>query len=614
MEAGEATVENLFDSKIIYEVPRYQRQYVWDEKPQWEPLWQDVKKIAERLVDSAKEKDGEYSFDEKIVPHFMGAVVIKRKDKISARSAPTWFVVDGQQRLTTILLMMKAMSSVFDGRGEGGHAATLREFTDNTHFSGVQPLDLVKLRPNGVGYRSFRALMDVDDESQEILDSSDKLVQCYRFFESVISDWCTLHEDNLELGALALHHAVAEKLQVASITLDVNDNEHEIFESLNARGESLTEFDKSKNYMLHHALDDNTVDQDEFYIKYLERFDENTWWSDDHDAGYRSAGNRADVLTWFWIRVMLGGKPVNQKAIYQNVRNHIEDMIGQGNSITSVARSFFQYADAFEELENQEKDHSKLGTYKYRRDTLKIGQFTPVFMTLLTRIESRGIFTNCMQIIDNYLMRRMMFMNVANRFADPVQKLLSIINDTDDVQQIPKRLIEELMSYGSISNVWPTDGQLAERMLDSWDPKNNVARLVLEEVERSILPSGVAYRDLPRSLLTLEHIMPESWEEHWPLPDRSSDMDRQGRAKSTSCIGNFTLLRKGMNSTLSNSSYERKVKYFRSDNLELNKHLVTEYPDVWNEDTIRERGEWILSKVFEIWPHGDALKQKFKIK
>lgn len=149
MEAGEATVENLFDSKIIYEVPRYQRQYVWEKETQWLPLWEDVEKIAERLIDSAEEKDGEYSFDEKIVPHFMGAVVIKRKDKISARSAPTWIVVDGQQRLTTILLMMKAMSSVFDGIEEGSHAATLREFTDNKHFSGVQEQDLVKLRPRG---------------------------------------------------------------------------------------------------------------------------------------------------------------------------------------------------------------------------------------------------------------------------------------------------------------------------------------------------------------------------------------------------------------------------------------------------------------------------------
>lgn len=614
MDAGKATVESLFDSKIIYEVPRYQRQYVWELKSQWEPLWEDVKKIAERLVDSAEEKDGEYSFDEKIVPHFMGAVVVKAKNKVSANSAPTWIVVDGQQRLTTILLMMKAMSDVFERIEESAiHAGPLRDFTHNKHFSRVQEEDLVKLRPTGTGYSSFRSLMKVDDKSEEVSDHSDKLGQCYKFYERVTQQWLKQHESELDLAALALRHAVTEKLQVAKIALSANDNEHEIFESLNARGEPLTEFDKSKNHMLHHALNE-IGEQDKFYIRYLERFDKNTWWREGHDAGYRSSGNRADVLTWFWIRVMLGGKPINQKAIYQNVRNHIEDMIGQGNSITGVAQSFSQYADAFEELENQEKDHSKLGTYKYRRDTLKTGQFTPVFMTLLTRIESRGIFTNCMQIIDNYLMRRMMFMNVANRFADPVQKLLSIIDDTDDVQHIPKRLIDELMSYGSISNVWPTDGQLAERMLDAWDPKNNVARLVLEEVERSILPSGVAYRDLPRSLLTLEHIMPENWEEHWPLPNRSSDMDRQGRVKSISCIGNFTLLRKGMNSTLSNSSYERKLEYFKSDNLELNKHLVTEYPDVWNEDTIRERGEWILSKVFEIWPHGDALKQRFKIK
>ena len=606
MEAGEATVENLFDSKIIYEVPRYQRQYVWEKETQWLPLWEDVEKIAERLIDSAEEKDGEYSFDEKIVPHFMGAVVIKRKDKISARSAPTWIVVDGQQRLTTILLMMKAMSSVFDGIEEGSHAATLREFTDNKHFSGVQEQDLVKLRPRGVGYRSFRSLMGVDDESQEILDSSDKLVQCYRFFESVIFDWCASHEDNLELGALALHHAVAEKLQVASITLDINDNEHEIFESLNARGVSLTEFDKSKNHMLHHALKE-IGEQDEFYGKYLERFDADTWWREPHrQPGFR--GDRANALTWFWSVIMYE-RSINQEEVYQNVRHYIE----QRNDITSIAETFVQYANAFEGLEKQDIDYSKLGSYMHRRAALKIGQFTPVFMSLLARIESRGLFTNCMQIIDNYLMRRMMFTHLTNGFRPSIPKLLNVVSSTNDVQEIPGRLIDELMSYNSNSNIWPTDEQLANRMLDAWYPKNGVARLILEEVERLILPTGAAYRHAPRDL-TIEHIMPEEWQAHWPLPYGTSDRDRQRRIRSVPSIGNFTLLRKAMNSALSNSTYKRKLKHFKSDNLELNKHLVTEYPDVWNEDTIRERGEWILSKVVEIWPHGDALKQRFKIK
>lgn len=608
MEADEATIEDLFQSKIVYEVPRYQRQYVWDEKSQWQPLWQDVKNIAERLIDGAEEKDGEYTFDEEIVPHFMGAVVIKRKDKISARSAPTRIVVDGQQRLTTILLMMKAMSNVLDGVGQIEHADILRELTHNTHYR-VQDSDAVKLRPTGIGYNSFRSLMNPHEEHDTIDSASDRLDKCCQFYEDKIMEWFISHEDDLDLSAYALRSAVAEKLQVARITLAVNDNEHEIFESLNARGISLTEFDKSKNHMLHHALKE-IGEQDEFYKKYLERFDSETWWSERYSQpGFVGVGNRSNALTWYWITVMKRTM-VKQEEVYQHIRQYIENK----NDIINIAESFYKYADAFEELEKQLEDYTKLGSYHHRRSVLKIGQFAPMFMALYVRLRGRkGIFTNCMQIFDNYLMRRMMYSRSANGFRSLIPRLLIAIDDLDDIRYAPHALIDQFMSLNSVSNKWPTDEEISNRMLNSWFPKNGVARLVLEEVERLILPTGAAYRHAPRDL-TLEHIMPEDWEDNWHLHNRVSSRDRQRRLTSISSIGNFTLLRKAMNSTLSNSSYERKLEYFKLDNLELNKHLVAEYPDVWNEDTIRERGEWILSKVFEIWPHGDALKQKFKIK
>ena len=111
MKAGEATVIEMLESKHVYEVPRYQRRYVWDEVPQWEPLWHDVRQIAEDSLQRRLDRSGN---GVPRMPHFMGAVVVKRKsiDDISGNNLPTWIVVDGQQRLTTILLMMRAFSNV----------------------------------------------------------------------------------------------------------------------------------------------------------------------------------------------------------------------------------------------------------------------------------------------------------------------------------------------------------------------------------------------------------------------------------------------------------------------------------------------------------------------
>ena len=112
MKAGEATVTQLFESKHVYEVPRYQRQYVWERDTQWLPLWRDVEQVTDRLIALQPGNSNANRSLQQIVPHFMGAVVVKQKsiDNSTANNLPTWIIVDGQQRLTTILLMMTAIA------------------------------------------------------------------------------------------------------------------------------------------------------------------------------------------------------------------------------------------------------------------------------------------------------------------------------------------------------------------------------------------------------------------------------------------------------------------------------------------------------------------------
>ena len=544
---------------------------------------------------------------ERLTPHFMGAVVIKRKsiDDISGNNLPTWIVVDGQQRLTTILLMMRAFSNVLKNLGQDTQAATLKELLDNSHFSGVPKADILKLKPAGIGYKPFAALMSIN----RVLDKPDgnhsRLGECHFYFQKQAQEWCDKHSGAIKDAAFCLHHAVADLLQFARIELSHQDNEHEIFESLNARGVELTEYDKVKNFLLFEALS-QTGDQDDFYGKYLERFDggqkdDDRWWEDRHRVPNFS-GNRVNAMSWYWITAEKR-QVINQSAVYQTVRERVQ----HADNVIGIAESLRDYADAFEELEKQPNDYSALGSYRHRRTRLKLFGFTSVYMALRVRLKDDDAFERCMSVMDSYLMRRMVFRNSATGFRSLIPGLLGEIFDAVDEDAVINGMIDSLQDQAGISTKWPDDGDITDRLLGSWSPKAGVQRLILEEVENVIVPAGAGYKNVPRNL-TLEHVMPQNWEKNWPLDADATEQNLRQRRDHVPAIGNLTLLSQPWNSSLQDEKYSAKLEKLKQDNLELNRRIVSEYPDLWDEAVIDERGRWIAKKVCKIWPHGDALK------
>src|SRR3954447_26158736 len=99
MKADALTPRDLFDGKVQFEIPSFQRPYVWNEEDQWAPLWADLKRVAERLItagDDPEALDG-------VSAHFLGAVVLKETSAYAGDVARSQ-VIDGQQRMTTLQL------------------------------------------------------------------------------------------------------------------------------------------------------------------------------------------------------------------------------------------------------------------------------------------------------------------------------------------------------------------------------------------------------------------------------------------------------------------------------------------------------------------------------
>ena len=233
MQASETKLRQLIEGTKQYVVPLFQRPYSWSEK-QWKTLWVDV-------LDKARHADGR--------PHFFGSIVTT-----PAKSVPQgvgkYLLVDGQQRLTTVQVLLAAIRDAADPLG----ATHLRDRIAGQYLANIYEADdeRLKVLPTQDDRDAFRAII----WGEQIPPG--RLRNCYEFFRARLA---RLTADELD----SVHLASVDRLSLVSITCDEHDNPHLIFESLNAKGEKLTPADLIRNFLL---MQVHVGDQDRLFKTY----------------------------------------------------------------------------------------------------------------------------------------------------------------------------------------------------------------------------------------------------------------------------------------------------------------------------------------------------------
>ena len=226
--------------------------------------------------------------------HFLGAVVLKMSGS-TPDLARQLRVIDGQQRLTTLQLLVAAAVTELERVGLSIPADRLRELTTNSSRSASSANGSYKIshhrHQRGHDYERFRDVMGAALNGAATDGVDGPMAVCYRFFQHAIRDWLTPHDARISAAASALATTLIMKLHLVGIYLDTHEKEHIIFETLNARGEPLTEWDKIKNYLLYKADEEPGLSQESFFEDYLDRFDE-PWWRRDVGAGHSKTPNR----------------------------------------------------------------------------------------------------------------------------------------------------------------------------------------------------------------------------------------------------------------------------------------------------------------------------------
>ena len=587
-------------------MPLYQRPYVWTQERQWEPLWSDIRRLAEQLMLEGSAK-----------PHFLGAVVVD-VDPQPIGFLACHVVVDGQQRLTTVQLFLEAMADSFERVCTDGHEDVLvyarraRKLTRNQDLLEEDLDGEFKVWPMNVDRLSFKAVMqsgspgDLRTEhagNQAVLGS--QVALAYEFFYGAIQEWLQA-QDDVDLAVKKLYEVVEDCLQVAVIDLQNSVDPQLIFETLNARGTPLRPTDLIKNLLFHQAA----LEQEDgaaLYAEFWAPFDaENAYWSEIIGRG-ATRRERLDTFMHHYLTmqarddVQVGRLYAEYGAFAEKTTLSIVEQLEQISTYGAIYRSL---------------DHLPAGspeaTFIYRLRQMDVATVMPFVLRLmgdssLSVDDRRTILGD----LESYLIRRLVCQVTTKAYNKTFVELLKV---TDEEGLRPDVVRTHLLGWDDETTVWPDDKAFHTAWMEyrvyGWIVQARV-RMLFEALEPMVRTDKSDDVMLIQQALTIEHLMPQSWQAHYPLPvDADPESAAAARERLLHTFGNLTLLTQKLNASVSNGAWEamdaegvdsgKRHEILVHSNLGINSMLLDS--ERWDEAAILARGEILFEAARKLWP------------
>lgn len=587
MQTSICPPKGLFEQTVRYEIPPFQRSYVWEQEAQWEPLWQDVERLAQSIVDGG---------DAGV--HFMGAIVLQqipvRTGQIERRK-----VVDGQQRLTTLQLLIDSVRAVLDEQGYSHPAERLRDLVANRKAHRADDEDYAfKVWPTVADRAAFKYAISGKQSTET--DSTSPIVKAHEYFRCQAEQWLRQFKDKTEDkrhdAADSLDAAVRDRLQLVIIDLGNADNPHVIFETLNARGTPLRQSDMIKNMVLHKAIRRDSGNEATEEASRLWPFDRDRWWRKAVGRGLQRRP-RIDVFLNHWLTLRRGAE-TKPYAEFDEFRRY-----ASGKGIRKVAKDLRKTGRTYHQVEDFERLDIK--RFVQRRDVMGVGVVTPLLLWLLDAGLSAEKLADSLRAIESFLVRRVVCRKHARSYGGLFVELIARLRKAPP-DHGPTVITSFLAEQTTESSIWPSDDDLLGSFLT--EPLyDNITlgrlRMVLEGTEEGLLSRSKSESDEVPSKLHVEHIMPQAWRRKWPPPNDPDYNGEDDRDRLIHTIGNLTLVTGPLNSSLSDVPWSRKREALQEHSvLHLNKWLVNNGPDEWDEAAIKKRAVWLHEQAVKVWP------------
>jgi hypothetical protein len=603
VRADTIDLNHLFWTGVRYEVPLFQRPYVWTREEQWEPLWEDVSTIAERLLNErakATPEEREQGIPERNTPpHFLGAVVLDQMlappGQIERRH-----IIDGQQRLTTLQLLLAAARDVASDTGSD-EAQRFSKLAENDAVLCRVEDDRFKVWPTNADRAAFKlTMLEVAPLADAAISS--RILEANAFFKQAVAEWVSqdggVASPAERLGALRV--VLWSHVKLVSINLELGDDAQVIFESLNARGTPLLASDLIKNHLFQRAAKQH-ADVEAVYGTYWKPL-EAEYWQKELRQG-RLKRPRIDVFFFHWLTMRS-----NHEVLVSRLFETFKETIASDEPIESTLDDIGVHSRIFQSFEAFPRNTPE-ELFFYRLNITQTATATPLLLyvfSLTPAVLSLEDRRHVLASIESWLIRRMLCRLTTKNYNILFSQLLS------KVRTRPSAAAEDvsafLLKQQGESQLWPTDDDVRTAVLSLPVYKLLGAgrlRMTLEALESSLRAPGYAEEVGPPRDLSIEHVIPQSWTESaWPLTEKGDEqLARLHRSQMIHTLGNLTLVTQPLNSKQSNEGWSKKVMTLAEHTvLKLNRDILDDYSAKWDEDVIRARGAALAEQAIAVWP------------
>ena len=607
MEVFKKTISAVFGPERRYLIPLFQRPYVWSKDAQWEPLWEDVADRADRELEQPKSETP---------PHFLGAIVIQQR--------PSWGddllahdVIDGQQRLTTFQLLLSAFHDLAAASEEKQVIASLVSWTRNATPIADPDVEQFKVWPTARDVEQYRLVVTAGSREEierrhpavykrKKLQPRPRMVEAYLYFQERIRAWIEADgRERVGERMKALRRVFDKRMQLVSIELEQQEDPQAIFETLNARGVPLLASDLLRNFIFQRA---EQGDADRLHERYWARFeipddphvpDGARFWEVEERQG-RLSRARLDLLVQHYL-TMKRGTEVLSGHLFAAYKEWIK-RDAPFASLDDELGDFTKFAALFHELLRPSTD-SSLGRFAQRLRVLDTSTAYPLVLGILGNArlapaDREAIFSD----LESFLVRRLVCLRPSKNYN---RLFLQVLRDFSHGEPT-RSAFRALLAAGTGENVdWPNDAafEQAWMTLDAYrELKPAKVEMILRVLDEALHTGNTEPIKIAERRLTVEHVLPQEWKPHWPLPtDLDIEAAQEKRDEVVHDFGNLTLLTQPLNSTVSNGPAAQKLPRIALDSaLRLNTHFQNR--TTWSEADIEARGAALFKLAKKVWP------------
>lgn len=461
-------------------------------------------------------------------------------------------IIDGQQRLTSLTLLLKALSDADEqDRDEiEEEYLTNKYLDDNNHL---------KLKPVEHDYEAFDSVMN----NMTDFDKPSKVIDNYKFFRKLIKDSDISSDELYE----AMNH-----FNMVYIELSGDSNEENpqvIFESLNSTGVSLSPSDLVRNFLL---MKLDSQQQEELYKKYWVKI----------ERMFATPTFAEFIRHYLVVKTHIS---VKKNSVYSSYKDYfVSNQLSSNDALADL----FKFANYYNQILNHNSNDYEFDRIMEHINVMDSKVVYPYLMLLMDLVNSEQVdqkeANKLAHILESYLFRIKVCKLATNRLNKVVVGLCDLSKEDGNLKL---RLLRLLKSS------FPDDRKLLDSLteVDLYHQRNHIAKLSLIILEEHRTRETINFDDAQ-----VEHIMPQRLNAEWRLQVTNADKVKE---QYGGILGNLTLTK--YNQEMSNKPYSEKKKFYKDSNVSLTREVAETY-DKWGKDAIIDRTEKLTRELIKIFP------------